>query len=434
MSAWLPDLLRTELHLIGLLGQVEEHADYIVARTPLNPGFYHGNFLLLPGPPEDLDLWLQRFEAAFGSDVKHRCFSWIGAPLSEPLVARAAELGLLADSGVALALDAPPETPPAPELDWSVRPLDPVRDWSAIEALNKRCDPAEADSPASYRAFKARLRDAIQEWTKRGAVTWWGGFDGERLVGQCGMAVVGDLGRFQAVETHPRWRGRGVCSALVAAVAQDAFTRHGCRRVLLQADHTGPAVNLYRRLGFREETPFHSLVRPSETLHVRVEGEGDHAAVRSLNRAAFEGAGEADLVDRLREVPGVISLVASQSGAVVGHAFFTPVRVEGEGDAEHWSAMALGPMAVRPDRQRGGVGTTLMKAGLEACRDAGEGVCFVLGHPAYYPRAGFRSAPPLGLTCQWPVPDDVFMVAEVEAGALKGRTGRVHYDPVFDEV
>ena len=126
------------------------------------------------------------------------------------------------------------------------------------------------------------------------------------------------------------------------------------------------------------------------------------------------------------------SFVAVQSGAVVGQVLFSPVTVSGpEGT---WSAMALGPMAVRPERQRQGIGLQMMAVGLEACRQAGHDVCFVLGHPAYYPKAGFVPAPPLGLTCKWPVPDEVFLVKELEPGALRGRTGRVDYDAAFDAV
>jgi len=223
-----------------------------------------------------------------------------------------------------------------------------------------------------------------------------------------------------------------VCSALIRTVARDAFLALDCRRVLLEADRIGPAVGLYERIGFVAEGPFQSLVRPSESLRVRPERDGDHAAVRSLLEAAFETPAEAGLVETLRGGEGAISLVAEQSGGVVGHALFTPVAV-GAGRARR-AAVALGPMAVRPDRQRLGIGTELMRVGLDACRTAGHDACFVLGHPAYYPRAGFQPAPPLGLTCRWPVPDEVFMVAELKPGALDDLHGPVAYDPAFDSV
>jgi putative acetyltransferase len=111
---------------------------------------------------------------------------------------------------------------------------------------------------------------------------------------------------------------------------------------------------------------------------------------------------------------------------------FTPVRV-GEG-AEAFDAIALGPLAVRPGRQRQGIGSALIRAGLDTCRAADHELCFVLGHPEYYPRFGFAPAPSLGFTAQWDVPPEAFMVAELRPGALAGRSGRVAYDPAFDGV
>ena len=427
-----PDLTKTTLHMAGLLGSVEEHEDHVVVRTPHNPGFYHGNFLLLDRPPEDLDHWMARFEEAFGPEVEHRCFEWAGEPLSGAPAARAAELGLSRDCGVALALDAPPAPPSDPDMDWSVRPLRFPAEWDRFVGMNIVCDPAESGTSLSYVVFKDRLRNSFGRWLEEGHATWWGAFDADEMVGQCGFVVCGDLGRYQGVETHPERRRRGVAGALIAAVARDAFERLGCRRVMLEADDTGPAVELYRRLGFAGDALFQSLVRASEPRETRAEPLGSRADVRSLLKAAFGRDAEADLVEVLREIEGAISMIVLQSGMVLGHVLFTPVTVRGdEGD---WNAVALGPMAVRPDQQRRGAGTRLAEAGLMACRAAGHEVCFVLGHPGYYPRFGFEPAPPKGLTCKWPVPDDVFMVLELVPGALAGRTGRVEYHPAFDAV
>jgi len=93
--------------------------------------------------------------------------------------------------------------------------------------------------------------------------------------------------------------------------------------------------------------------------------------------------------------------------------------------------MALGPMAVRPDRQRRGVGSALVSAGIEACRRLGQEVVGVLGHPEFYPRFGFVTARPMGVMCEYPVPDEAFMVAELSPGALRGRRGVVSYGPAF---
>ncbi len=169
------------------------------------------------------------------------------------------------------------------------------------------------------------------------------------------------------------------------------------------------------------------------TATIRPETADDHAAVRRVNELAFGQGAEADLVDALRRAADpCVSLVAVAGGAVVGHLLLSPVTVEAPGAS--FTALALAPMAVLPERQRRGIGAELVRAALRAARRLGHHVVFVLGHPGYYPRFGFEPARPKGLGCEYDVPDDVFMVAELEPGALAGRTGTVKYRPEFREV
>jgi len=168
-------------------------------------------------------------------------------------------------------------------------------------------------------------------------------------------------------------------------------------------------------------------------LSIRPEQPEDHAAVFVVNERAFETSAEARLVDALRPVAQpLISLVAVLENQVVGHILFTPVTVEG--DAGTPKAMALGPMAVLPEYQNQGIGSQLVRAGLEACRQIGERVVFVLGHAEYYPRFGFQPAAPKGLRYKHPDFDPYFMVAELSPGALQEMTGWVQYHPEFDNV
>lgn len=163
-------------------------------------------------------------------------------------------------------------------------------------------------------------------------------------------------------------------------------------------------------------------------MEVRREEPRDRVAVRHVNELAFGSPTEANIVDVLRSDASAISLVADAEGQVVGHITFSPVRVEG---APEVSALALGPMAVLPDRQRTGIGTTLVRAGLEQCRRSGVGAVFVVGYPSYYPRFGFDAAAKSGFSCEFDVPADVFMVVELIPGTLAGRTGTVHFHEAF---
>lgn len=164
---------------------------------------------------------------------------------------------------------------------------------------------------------------------------------------------------------------------------------------------------------------------------IRLEQPHDADEVRQTNEQAFGEPLEARLVDALRGCSGYLSLVATIDGQVVGHILFTPVTIEPPVDRR---IAGLAPMAVRPEHQRSGIGSQLIRAGLEACRRSGYAAVVVLGHPEYYPRFGFLPAHTFGLTCEFPSPPEAFMAMEIESGALSGIGGLVRYLPQFAEV
>jgi putative acetyltransferase len=149
-----------------------------------------------------------------------------------------------------------------------------------------------------------------------------------------------------------------------------------------------------------------------------------------LYASAFDSTAEADLVGRLREqaLPLVL-LVAEDDGAITGHIAFSPAELSRNPALQ---IMALGPMAVSPAHQRKGVGSTLVREGLQRCRELGAGAVVVVGHRAYYPRFGFLPASRFGLACEYDVPEDVFMVAELQPGYLRDAAGTVRYHAAFD--
>lgn len=168
-------------------------------------------------------------------------------------------------------------------------------------------------------------------------------------------------------------------------------------------------------------------------INVRSETSDDIAAVRRINELAFARPDEAALVDTLRKVAQpFLSLVAIDKDEAVGHILFTRVSIEG--DESGRLVLGLAPMAVLPQYQRKGIGSQLVRTGLKECSRIGCDAVVVLGHPDYYPRFGFIPASRKGLSSEFPVPDDVFMVLELELGALEGRRGLVKYLPEFGQV
>lgn len=163
-------------------------------------------------------------------------------------------------------------------------------------------------------------------------------------------------------------------------------------------------------------------------MTVETERPEHREAIDRVHRAAFGRAFEADLVRRLRSDGLVVaSLVAIEAGAVAGHILFSELEVEVDGRPV--AAASLAPMAVLPQRQRQGIGTRLVEAGLAALRGRKAAV-IVVGHPAYYPRFGFSAA--LVRHLETPYAGEAFMGRELVPGALSGLTGSVRYPPAFE--
>ncbi|MFE0170740.1 GNAT family N-acetyltransferase [Streptomyces sp. NPDC059002] len=151
------------------------------------------------------------------------------------------------------------------------------------------------------------------------------------------------------------------------------------------------------------------VLRPVASWPCRPETVSDVAAVHAVHTAAFETAGEADLVDALRTdadawLPGLSYVAQAPDGEVAAHALITRCRVDGA------PALALAPVAVLPKYQRTGAGSAVVRAVIEAARARGERLVLVLGHPAYYPRFGFKPASRYGIRPGFEVPDEAMMV------------------------
>lgn len=167
-------------------------------------------------------------------------------------------------------------------------------------------------------------------------------------------------------------------------------------------------------------------------LVIRPEKPEDIESIRNINEKAFRQKNESKLVDKLRN-RGVltISLVAVWDSEVVGHIAFSPVVVESGTSSS--KAIALAPMAVLQGYQQKGIGSQLVRAGLEECRRLGYEMVVLVGHPDYYPRFGFVPAKPKGVDCEFQVPEEAWMLLELREGALAGRRGVVKFEPEFKE-
>ena len=165
---------------------------------------------------------------------------------------------------------------------------------------------------------------------------------------------------------------------------------------------------------------------PAE-VRIRPETASDHKGISDVHVAAFANhpfshQTEHLIVETLRGSGALcISLVAEANRKVVGHIAFSRVTVDGEDP--NW--YALGPVGVLPPLQRQGIGSQLVRDGLEQLRRLGAGGCVLIGEPSYYSRFGFR--PCRELTMEG-VPADVLQCLPL---AGPEPHGRVEHHPAF---
>jgi putative acetyltransferase len=155
---------------------------------------------------------------------------------------------------------------------------------------------------------------------------------------------------------------------------------------------------------------------------IRAEQPTDIAAIRHVLEQAFPKPLEAWLVDQLRaNGNSVISLVAVDAGKIVGHVQFSDMTAP-------FKALGLGPVSVMPYRQRSGIGSQMIRAGLKHAADAGWDGVFVLGNPEYYQRFGFSAERARGFQSSYSGEHFMLLILNDDRPLAAGK---VDYLPAF---
>ena len=167
---------------------------------------------------------------------------------------------------------------------------------------------------------------------------------------------------------------------------------------------------------------------------IRQEKPRDINDIHALNELTFGQPQEANIIDKLRiNCDNLLSLVAIENEKVVGHILFSPVKIEGQHGIIR--GMGLAPMAVLPEMQHKGIGTQLVKSGIENLRKMQCPFVIVLGHPEYYPRFGFERASLYEIKCQWEgIPDDAFMILWLDKSTMNPVSGLAKYRDEFNAI
>jgi RimJ/RimL family protein N-acetyltransferase len=258
---------RTDLALLSRGGSVvEDRGDHLVVRTPHNPSFHWGNFVLLDRPPAGSEVArvLGLVDAAF-PEGGYRAVGVDGTGDLTHATAPLCAAGLEAEVAAVMTATGT-QPPPRPNEQATYRPLAGDDDWGQRVALAMRVE--EDRPPEEYLPF-ARARAATDRaLTEAGHGAWWGAFVDGRLVGSLGLFRAGEgLARFQTVETDPDFRGRGLAGTLVHRAGRWGLTELGARTLVMVADPDYTAIRVYRSVGFSEterQTQLYQSDRPGQ--------------------------------------------------------------------------------------------------------------------------------------------------------------------------
>lgn len=238
--------LRTELGLARTRGNVTDRGDYLVVETPDDPSYFHGNVLVLPAAPQvgEVTYWTRKFASELGRNpaIKHVTFWWDGTTGDTGADDELRAAGFETDVHQVLAAT----SVTAPPTSFAIRPLGEEEVEATADIgwiIGDRHDEA-------YREFLYRRAAWHRGLVARGAATFWGAFDDDKLVATLGLVPLGDIARYQDVQTLPSHRKRGIAGALLAASARHAIDR-GVDQVVIMAELDSAASRVYERAGFR---------------------------------------------------------------------------------------------------------------------------------------------------------------------------------------
>lgn len=234
--------LSTDLEIARFEGLVKDRGDYLVVETPGNPSYYWGNYLIFPKEPtrEDGERWTNHFRQEFAHQplIKHIALTWDSYEPGEEIP------GLSREEASILTL-APSQLnkPLHHNSALEIRPLKTDQDWEAAIQNQVACR-MEGFEEAGYFVFKRAQMGKYRRMAEAGLGNWWGAFSQGKLVGDCGLYLFGELGRFQAVGTSPHHRRQGVCATLIYEVARQN------PKLLVIVAELGTADRTYRSVGF----------------------------------------------------------------------------------------------------------------------------------------------------------------------------------------
>lgn len=233
-------------------GEIHDRGEYVAIKTPHNPGFHWGNYLIFDAPPAmgDFGKWTETYRSEFTyyDIIRHMTFTWNEVPHRLPVVTEFLNAGFAIDRAKVLTASrvCPP---PKSNRAITVRRIETEEEWDEAIHLHVLVR-NPAFEKASYEKFKKLQFETYRKMCKAGLGHRFSAFLDGVMVGDLGIFHENGTGRFQNVCTHPDWRRQGICGTLVHQAALMAFQEYGVTTLVMEADADYHAAKIYESVGF----------------------------------------------------------------------------------------------------------------------------------------------------------------------------------------
>lgn len=252
---------RTNLIFARFSGSVTDKGTYTLVKTPSNPGYHWGNYIIFDRAPQrgDKEKWVKIFDREFTyyKEPQHYVFAWESDSQDTGSYKEFLDAGFESDSAVVLTttkLHAPSHL----NTELTIKKILSDEEWNQVLELQNLCaDPKYFNE--YFIDFKKRQMAQYRELSEAGRGFWFGAYIGQELVGDLGIFHEDGIARYQSVGTHPAYRRRGICATLVFKIGLLAFEEFGVSHLVMVADPDYHAARIYESVGFQRNEINHSL-------------------------------------------------------------------------------------------------------------------------------------------------------------------------------
>ncbi|MCA9835327.1 MAG: GNAT family N-acetyltransferase [Trueperaceae bacterium] len=258
---------QTDLIFPGFEGEVTDCGSYIRVRTPQNPGFWWGNFLLFEGPPKagDFERWTELFRKEIGQPpaTEHMVFAW-DISQEKAVTHDFLEAGFKLEQSVVMTAESVIK-PANYNAQVQIRSLEKDEDFSELLELEILVDKEFGFGGSDHRLFLKRKIDRYRKMIDAGLGKWFAAYLDGKMVSYMGLFWQGRLARYQNVGTHPDYRRQGIAGTLVHYVGNYGLENIGVDYLVMIADQNYFAKDIYASVGFRETEYLEALELPPKT-------------------------------------------------------------------------------------------------------------------------------------------------------------------------